>query len=297
MVSSVVDQAGALRETGFGWKKAVFASLLAISLAGCDSGSGLGSFFSSKEKDDPDFDRPPETLYNEGLTQLGDRDYSEATKKFGKLEKYYPYSEYTKKSLILTTYAKYDQGDYSEAIASGRRFVQLYPSDKDTPYAMYLVGMSYFNQIPDITRDQERAEKALAAFDELLQRYPDSEYANDARTRVMVARDQLAGKEMEVGRFYLEQRNYTGAINRFREVLIKYQTTRHTEESLARLAEAYLSMGIADEAQTAGAVLGHNFPDSQWYKQTFALLKSGGLEPRENTNSWISKAVKAIIGG
>jgi outer membrane protein assembly factor BamD len=284
-------------KTGSAFKRVALVTMLALSLGACDSGSGLGGLFSAKEKDDPDFDRPPETLFNEGLAQVGQRDYNEATKKFGKLEKYYPYSEYTRKSLILTTYAKYDQGDYSEAIASGRRFVQLYPSDKDTPYAMYLVGMSYFNQIPDVTRDQERAEKALATFDELLQRYPESEYAKDAKLRSMVARDQLAGKEMEVGRFYLEQRNYTGAINRFREVLIKYQTTRHTEESLARLAEAYLAMGIVDEAQTAGAVLGHNFPDSPWYKQTFALLKSGGLEPRENTNSWISKAVKAIFGG
>jgi outer membrane protein assembly factor BamD len=293
MVSSVVDQAKAR----IAWKRAALAAMLALSLGACDSASSLGGLFSAKEKDDPDFDRPPETLFNEGLAQVGDRDYSEATKKFGKLEKYYPYSEYTKRALLLTTFSKYDQGDYSEAISNGRRYVQLYPSDKDTPYAMYLVGMSYFNQIPDVTRDQERAEKALATFDELLQRYPESEYARDAKLRVMVARDQLAGKEMEVGRFYLNQRNYTGAINRFREVLIKYQTTRHTEEALARLAEAYLAMGIVDEAQTAGAVLGHNFPDSEWYKQTFALLKSGGLEPRENANSWISKAFRAVIGG
>ncbi len=272
------------------------SGMLCLGLLGCDSISGPGSWFGSGEKDDF-VDTPAEQIYNDGLKSLDERDYSAAQKQFATLDKQYPYSEYTKKSLMLSTYAHYSSREYTETIASGRRFLQLYPADKDANYALYLVGMSYYNQIPDVGRDQDRAEKALAAFDELISRYPDSEYVPDAKRRVLVARDQLAAKEMEVGRFYLKQRNYTGGINRFREVLVKYQTTRHSEEALARIAEAYMALGIVDEAQTAAAVLGNNFPESQWYKDTYVLLKSRGLEPRENTGSWISKTFKAVLGG
>jgi outer membrane protein assembly factor BamD len=154
--------------------------------------------------------------------------------------------------------------------------------------------MSYYNQIPDVTRDQERSERALLALQELVDRYPRSEYVPDAKQKIQIARDQLAGKEMEVGRFYLSKRNYTGAINRFRSVVAKYQTTRHVEEALQRLAEAYLAMGIVNEAQTAAAVLGHNFPDSVWYRDTYALLTKGGVQPYENSESWISKAFRGV---
>jgi outer membrane protein assembly factor BamD len=149
--------------------------------------------------------------------------------------------------------------------------------------------MSYFNQIPDATRDQERTEQALRAMQELLDRYPKSEYVVDVREKMLVARDQLAGKEMNVGRFYLEKRNYAGAVNRFRDVITKYQTTRHVEEALMRLTEAYMALGITNEAQTAAAVLGHNFPDSPWYKDAYSLLESGGLQPREDRGSYISR--------
>jgi outer membrane protein assembly factor BamD len=272
------------------------AGLLLLGLTACDSFSGPGGWFGSSA-DDGYVDTPAETLYNEGLTSLNGGELASAKKSFATLDKQYPYSEYTKKGLMLTTFAHYSSREYTDAISSGKRFLQLYPSDKDANYALYLVGMSYYNQIPDVGRDQDRAEKALAAFDELISRYPQSEYVPDAKRRALIARDQLAAKEMDVGRYYLKQRNYTGGINRFREVLVKYQTTRHTEEALARLAEAYLSLGIVDEAQTAGAVLGNNFPESQWYKDTFTLLTSRGLAPRENTGSWISKAFRAVLGG
>jgi outer membrane protein assembly factor BamD len=279
------------------WARLALPVVLSLGLAGCDAASGIGSWFGG-EKDEEFVDTPAEQLFNEGVGSLNEGSNSDSAKKFAELEKQYPYSEYTKRSLLLTTYSQYSQRQYSDAIGSGRRYLQLYPSDRDASYALYLVGMSYYQQIPDIGRDQERAEKALAAFDELINRYPDSEYAPDAKQRQLITRDQLAGKEMEVGRYYLKQRNYTGSINRFREVLVKYQTTRHSEEALARLAEAYMAMGIVDEAQTAGAVLGHNFPDSQWYKDTFVLLKSRGLEPRENAGSWISRLFgNALSGG
>lgn len=272
------------------------AAFVVFGLTACDSFSGPGGLFGSAQEDDFD-DTPAETIYNEGLSATNEGQYGTAQKKFATLEKQYPYSEWTKKGLMLSTFAHYSAREYTETIANGRRFLQLYPSDKDANYALYLVGMSYYNQIPDVGRDQERSEKALAAFDELISRYPDSEYVPDAKKRSLVARDQLAAKEMDVGRYYLEQRNYTGGINRFREVLVKYQTTRHTEEALARIAEAYMALGIIDEAQTAGAVLGHNFPESQWYKDTYVLLTSRGLQPRENTGSWISRAFKTILGG
>jgi outer membrane protein assembly factor BamD len=287
------------------WGSALFGARLmrlaavvtvAMGLTACESFSGPGGWFSSAKEEEFD-ETPAEQLYNQGLSKIEEKDFQAAQKEFATLDKQYPYSEYTKKGLMLTVYSNYSSRQYSDAIANGRRYLQLYPSDKDANYALYLVGMSYFKQIPDVGRDQDRSEKALAAFEELISRYPDSEYVPDARRRLLVARDQLAAKEMEVGRFYLNQRNYTGAINRFREVLVKYQTTRHTEEALARIAEAYLALGIVDEAQTAGAVLGHNFPESEWYKDTFALLKSRGLEPRENSGSWISRTFRAVIGG
>jgi outer membrane protein assembly factor BamD len=157
-----------------------------------------------------------------------------------------------------------------------------------------MLAMSNYNQIPDVTRDQDRAEKAMLALQELVDRYPKSEYVSDARRRIQVAKDQLAGKEMEVGRFYLQKRNYTAAINRFRDVVAKYQTTRHVEEALMRLTEAYVALGIVNEAQTAAAVLGHNFPDSSWYKDAHTLLRSGGLEPREDAGSWISRSFRGL---
>lgn len=268
--------------------------MLALSVSACetvtDTLSSINPWDDRGPKSDIGKDERAEVLFNDGLARLEARDFGGAAKKFVELDKQYPYSSWSRRAMVLSTYSSYEGGDFADAINHGRRYVQLYPASPDTPYVQYLVGMSYHNQILDITRDQERTEKSLAAFEDLVRKWPNSEYASDARDRIRVARDQLAGKEMEVGRFYLSQRNFTGSINRFREVVIKYQNTRHIEEALSRLTEAYMAMGIVNEAQTAAAVLGHNFPDSQWYKDAFTLLKSGGLEPRENKGSWISRA-------
>ena len=156
--------------------------------------------------------------------------------------------------------------------------------------------MSYYQQIPDMSRDQENAAKALDLFQQIVTKYPTSEYTDDSKYKIQVTRDQLAGKEMSTGRFYLNRRNYIAAINRFREVLAKYQTTRHAEEALERLTEAYLALGITNEAQTAAAVLGHNFPDSPWYKDAFAKLQADGLEPNEDPGSWISRTFHKVVG-
>ena len=174
----------------------------------------------------------------------------------------------------MSAYAYYQAGEYDDCVNAAKRYITLHPGSPDAAYAQYLIGSSYFDEIPDITRDQARTEKALAALDEVIRKYPTSEYADSAKQKIEVARDQLAGKEMEIGRYYLKKKDYTGAINRFKVVVTKYQTTRHVEEALMRLTESYMALGIVDEAQTAAAVLGHNFPDSAWYKHAYALVKN-----------------------
>jgi len=278
-------------------KRGLLAAIVAVPLAGCETIASINPFGAAKATSDIAKDEPAEALYNDGLARLQNQNFDGAARKFGELDKQYPYTSWSRRSLILQTYANYEQRNYEDAIQNGRRFVQLYPADKDAAYAQYLVGMSYFNQMPDVTRDQERAARALLAMDELINKWPQSEYVGDARQRVAIARDQLAAKEMDIGRYYLERRNYPGAVNRFREVLTKYQTTRHTEEALLRISESYMALGIVPEAQTAAAVLGHNFPDSPWYKDAFKLMQAGGVEPRENQDSWISRAFRGFRRG
>ena len=239
-------------------------------------------------------DIPADDLYNQGLAKLKRQDYEGAAKTFTQLEKAYPFSQWARKALLMTTFSQYQKPAYDDAVQSAKRYVELYPKSPDTPYMYYLSGMSYYNQITNVMQDQSNAEKAAMAFEALLEKFPNSEYAPDAKLKLQVCRDQLAAKEMSVGRFYLERKNYPAAINRFHAVLGKYQMTRHSEEALYRLTEAYLAMGVTNEAQTAGAILGHNYPDSQWYKDAVALLKTGGLTPVQHEDSWMSKITKAL---
>ncbi|MCB1457978.1 MAG: outer membrane protein assembly factor BamD, partial [Nitratireductor sp.] len=259
-------------------------------LAGCNSnGTSSNDFVDNIE--------PADRLYNQALADIDGGNVKDARKTLEEIDKQHPYSEYSRKAMVLQTFLHYRKGEYDDAVNMGKRYVALYPGDKDAAYAQYLIGMSYFRQIPDITRDQTITARSYAAFNQVVERYPDSEYVEDSRTKIRIALDQLAGKEMLTGRYYLERREFLAAINRFRNVVEKFQTTRHIEEALARLTEAYFAMGIVDEAQTAAAVLGHNFPESQWYKDSVRLLRSGGQEPRENTNSWISKLFAAKATG
>ncbi|QRG09503.1 outer membrane protein assembly factor BamD [Xanthobacter dioxanivorans] len=237
-------------------------------------------------------DEPAEKIYNEGLTLLRRQEPEKAAKRFEDVDRTHPYSEWARKSLIMTTYAYFEAGKYDEAIATGRRYVALYPGSQDAAYAQYLVASALYENIPDITRDQRKTRQALDALEDVARKYPNTEYAATAKKKIEVARDQLAGKEMMIGRYYLEQRNYTGAINRFKVVVTQYQTTRQVEEALMRLAEAYMALGVVGEAQTAAAVLAYNFPDSSWYKAAYKLVQSGGAEPQENKASWISQAFK-----
>lgn len=268
---------------------------LATAVSGCDTLSDLNPFDGrEKYKKELLSDAPPDRLYNEGLARLQKGDNEGAAKKFDEIDKQSPTSSFSRQGLLLTAYSNYEIKKWDEAIAASRRFLASNPNSKDAAYAQYILAMSYYGQIPDVTRDQERTERAILAMQELLTKYPKSEYVGDVREKLLVARDQLAGKEMGVGRYYLQQRNYSGAVNRFREVISKYQTTRHVEEALMRLTEAYMALGITNEAQTAAAVLGHNFPDSQWYKDSYALLQSNGLEPREDEGSFISRTFRGF---
>jgi outer membrane protein assembly factor BamD len=270
-----------------------FARALAMVLLAASLGACSGFSFFSKDETPPD--EAADRLYNEGLYLLNaKKDPKEAAKKFEEVDRQHPYSEWARKSLIMSSYAYYTAASYEESVTAAQRYITLHPGSPDAAYAQYLIGASSFEEIPDITRDQARTEKALAALDEVIRKYPTSEYAVSAKQKIEVARDQLAGKEMQIGRYYLEKKDYTGAINRFKVVVTRYQTTRHVEEALMRLTEAYMSLGIVDEAQTAAAVLGHNFPDSVWYKHAYTLVKTGGTEPSENQGSWISKAFRKV---
>jgi outer membrane protein assembly factor BamD len=277
-----------------GWSRVVRVLAVGVVAASLGACSSLDIF---AKKDDTPPDEPADRLYNEGLYLLnGKKDARDAVKKFEEVDRQHPYSEWARKSLIMTAYAYYQAGEYDDCVNAAKRYVTLHPGSPDAAYAQYLIASSYFEEIPDVTRDQARTERALAALEEVIRKYPTTEYANSSKQKIEIARDQLAGKEMEIGRYYLKKKDYTGAINRFKVVVTKFQTTRHVEEALMRLTESYMALGIVDEAQTAAAVLGHNFPDSQWYKHAYAVVKTGGAEPKENQGSWISKAFKGIVG-
>ena len=277
-----------------GWSR--LARVLAVAAVAASLGA-CSSFDMFSKKDDTPPDEPADRLYNEGLYLLNaKKDARDAVKKFEEVDRQHPYSEWARKSLLMSAYAYYQAGEYDDCVNAAKRYVTLHPGSKDAAYAQYLIASSYFEEIPDVTRDQARTERALNALEEVIRKYPTTEYANSSKQKIEVARDQLAGKEMDIGRYYLRKKDYTGAINRFKVVITKYQTTRHVEEALMRLTESYMALGVVDEAQTAAAVLGHNFPDSQWYKHAYALVKTGGGEPKENQGSWISKAFKGIVG-
>ena len=291
-LNALMDRA-ALGRRGRKLRLTVGLAILATTLSGCGTGALWDKFLAKDEKTFAD--EPADKLYNEGLFLMNNsKDLKAATKKFDEVDREHPYSEWARKSLLMSAYASYQAGDYDTCIGSASRYVTLHPGSPDAAYAQYLIAASNYDQIPDISRDQTRTEKAMASLEEVVRKYPTSEYAGEAKKKIEGARDQLAGKEMSIGRYYMGKRDYTGAINRFKTVVTRYQTTRHVEEALARLTEAYMAIGIVDEARTAAAVLGHNFPDSRWYKDAYTLVKSNGLEPAENQGSWMSKAFKKM---
>jgi outer membrane protein assembly factor BamD len=197
----------------------------------------------------------------------------------------------------MSTYLKYRNGDNDGAVAAGERYMKLYPQTKDAAYVQYLIGLAYAKQIPVVTQDQRASAKTIEAMMKVVKDYPTSDYVDDAQTKIRFARDNLAGKEMQIGRYYQERKEYLAAVTRYRTVVENFGNTNQIEEALARLVESYYSLGLVEEAQTAAAVLGHNYPESEWYKASFELLQSKGLQPRENTGSWISRAGKKLLLG
>lgn len=255
-----------------------------LSLAGCQSNKEIDLSAYVEQTD------PADVLYNQALANLNAGRLGEAAKKFTAVDREHPYTEFARKSIVMLAFTNYRMGDYDSAIAASKRYLTLYPTSPEAAYAQYIIGLAYFRQIPDVTRDQTASRQTITAMNSVVQDYPNSEYVDDARNKILFARDQLAGKEMQVGRYYLERREYLAAINRFKVVVTQYQSTRHVEEALERLVEANMSLGLVGEAQTAASILGHNFPDSPWYKDAYKLLAKGGVEPKENPGSWLSKA-------
>jgi outer membrane protein assembly factor BamD len=233
-------------------------------------------------------------LYNEGLASLADGSNKSAIKQFGEVERQYPYSAFATKSILMQAYAHYRMAKWDDAIIAANRFITLHPGHRDAGYAYYLIAVCQYNKMSNTKRDQTATREAMKALEEVAQRYPGTPYAADAANKVIIARDHLAGKEMEVGRYYLRQGSYLAAINRFKRVITEYRNTSQTPEALYRLTEGYMALGIASEAQTAAAVLAANYPESQWYRDAYNLLRSDGEEPVANEDSWISKAFASV---
>ncbi len=240
-------------------------------------------------------EEPVEELYNTAMDDLLDGSYVESARGFDEVERQHPYSVWATRAQIMAAYAYYKNNNYDESILSAARFIQLHPGHRDAAYAYYLKAVSYYERISDVGRDQEMTEQALASLEELVRRYPESSYSRDARLKIDLTRDHLAGKEMNIGRYYLTRAHYVAAINRFRRVIKQFQTTSHVPEALHRLTEAYLALGVPHEAQVAGAVLGHNFPGSDWYLDSYALLEGVDLRPAADRESWISRAFNSIF--
>jgi outer membrane protein assembly factor BamD len=271
-----------VKQSGFaaqasGLARFALVGVLAVGLAACSM------FGPTKMKEEPIV--PPDTLYQTVLSDMDSQRYQHAVTTLKTLERQHPYSEFNEKAKLMETYANYRMGHFDDAILAADRYLALFPSSDQTAYVLFLKGTSYFAQITDITRDQDISQKAIETYTLLINNYPTSDYAKDARDKMVIAVDQLAGKEMSVGRYYEGNGQYAAAINRFRAVVDKYQTSTHIEEALFRLTESNLALGLTAEAQTAAAVLGHNYPSSDWYKEAFNLLQKQGLEPKVNTAS------------
>ncbi|MEZ7813634.1 MAG: outer membrane protein assembly factor BamD [Paracoccaceae bacterium] len=239
-----------------------------------------------------------QTLYQNAEYVLEvDKNRTKAVALFAEVVRLYPYSEWTKRALIMLAYVKHKDRKYDEARAASQRFLHFYPDDEEAPYAMYLVALSYYDQIDDIGRDQALTREALWALRDVFEEYPNSDYARAALLKFDLAFDHLAAKQMEVGRYYLKRGHYTAAINRFRAVVESYQSTVYTAEALHRLVESYMALGLKAEAQTAGAILGYNYQSSPFYQDTYNLLTNRGLKPEASGRGWLRVIYRQVIKG
>jgi outer membrane protein assembly factor BamD len=240
---------------------------------------------------------PPEKLYSDALEQLDRDNWQQCAHGFDEVERQHPYSVWARRAILMSAYCYYQANKYTEAITAADRFITLHPGNKEAPYAYYLKAVSLYEQIVDVGRDQRRTEQAMASLNELIRRFPQTDYARDARLKLDLTRDHLAGKEMSIGRYYLKRGEFVAGINRFRTVIEKYQTTSHVPEALHRLVECYLSLGVKKEAQTAAAVLGYNYPGSEWYEDSYNLLVENKVEvpQKPDDKSWITKAWSSVF--
>ncbi len=265
----------------------VFLLPTALAIAACQ-GSGRSEELAYVE-------RPVERLYTQATRQLDARDYQTAIQLFNEVERQHPYSEWARRSSLMSAFASYESRRFDDAITTSQRYISLNPAGQGAPYAYYLIAVSYFDQIVDVGRDQKTTELARTALQDVVRRFPDTDYARDATVKLDMVRDHLAGKEMEIGRWYLRRNQHLSAVNRFRNVVKEYDTTSHAAEALHRLVETYLSLGLRQEALAAGSVLGYNFPESDWYRDSYRLLTNQGLDPEAASEAekrtWLQRLI------
>jgi outer membrane protein assembly factor BamD len=254
------------------------------------------TWFGNSDEEETVSNDPPNVIYGKAEALVDKGKYKDAARVYEEVDINHPYSPEARRAILMAAYAYYKGGKYDDAIGAADRYLTLHPGTGESDLAQNIIAMSYYDRVLDPRRDQTNARKALAAYDTLLQRYPQSRYTTDATNRARILRDLLAANEMVVGRYYLRHNNFLAAINRFRTVVSDFQTTEQVEEALMRLTEAYMALGIINEAQTAAAVLGHNFPDSKWYRHAYGLLGKQGLKPQEHEGSWITRTWRGTSG-
>jgi len=278
-------------------RAALLVLALGTAMGGC-SLLGLDKDDASNDlnKDAAEYrERPVEAIYADGWAQINKGNWEEAAKQFNEVDRQHPYSVWARRAQLMSAFCSYQANKYGDAVATADQYISLHPGSREVAYAFYLKAISLYEQIVDVNRDQANTQGALVALQDVVQRFPDTEYARDATLKIDLTQDHLAGKEMAVGRYYLTRGDYIGGINRFKAVVQQYQTTPQIAEALERLTEAYYALGLDSEAQTAAAVLGANYPGSQWYTDAYNILKGRNLKPKEDKGSWISQAFRRIL--
>ena len=273
----------------------LLALVAGLSLAGCDTLSDLTGRARDSDKAPEYVDRPVDLIYGDAWKKIRSEDWVGAAKQFDEVERQHPYSIWARRAMLMSAYCYYKADHYTEAIGTADQYIALHPGSREVAYAFYLKAISLYEQIVDVGRDQSNTEDALTALQDVVQRFPDTEYARDANLKIDLTLDHLAGKEMEVGRYYLRQQDYIGAINRFRVVVEQYQKTSQIAEALERLTEAYYALGLYNEAKSAAAVLGANYPGSPWYQDAYDLLQAHNMHPQMDEGSWLSKTFGRIL--
>jgi outer membrane protein assembly factor BamD len=276
--------------------RAVLMAAALATLAGCSLFEGKDDASNNANKDAEAYrERSVEQIYADGWRAINAGAWEVCAAQFNEVDRQHPYSVWARRAMLISAFCAYQANAYSAAIATADQYISLHPGSPEVAYAFYIKAISLYEQIVDIGRDQSSTEGALVALQDVVQRFPDTEYARDATLKIDLTNDHLAGKEMAVGRYYLKQGDFIGAINRFRTVVDQYQTTPQIAEALERICEAYYSLGLDSEAQTAAAVLGRNYPGSEWYKIAYGILKGRNLRPVEDNRSWISQAFRRVF--